>query len=328
MIIKILSHACYLKELLSIELAKLGFSAESVDYDRSLIPQIRDADVLINGLGKLDKSIVDACPKLKLVHQVGIGVDNVDIEYCNSKSIYVANVPHSNHVSVAEHTIFLMIYLAKNVKSAAKGIMGRRVINVLGSELVGKTLLVVGLGATGLEVALRAASLGLKVIAITKHPDEKKRMTKNFARLEEIEGSEKLHCFLNRADFVSIHTPLTVETRGLIRFKEFSSMKPSAFLINVARAGIVDKQELYFALSTGKIAGAGFDVFWDEPADPNDTLLGLDNFVLTPHIAGWTKEFVQKSVSTMCKNISLVSRGDRPQNSVNPLILAELKNRH
>ena len=118
--------------------------------------------MLVNGLGIVDKKMIECCSRVKLVHQMGIGIDNVDLSCCTSKGIYVANVPHSSHVSVAEHTIFLMIYLAKNVKSAEKGIMRRRVVNVLGSELKGKTLTIIGLGATGIEVANRARCLGLK----------------------------------------------------------------------------------------------------------------------------------------------------------------------
>ena len=193
------------KDFLSNELGKLGIAAESVDYDKPLFPQINDADILINGLGTIDKSIIDACPKLKLVHQVGIGFDNVDIDYCTSKSILVANVPHSNHVSVAEHTIFLIIYLAKNIKSAETGLMKRRVINVLGTEVKGKTILIVGMGATGIEVASRAKNLGLKVIAVTKHP-EKHRITEKLDFINEIEGIDKLPDLLPKADFVSIHT--------------------------------------------------------------------------------------------------------------------------
>lgn len=158
MIIKILSYAASLKDLLSDKLNEIGFTAETVDYSQALLPQLKDADVIVNGLGTVDKSIIDACPKLKLVHQVGTGIDNVDVDYCTSKAVFVANVPNTNNVSVAEHTIFLMIYLAKNIKNAGSSLMKRRVINVLGSELHRKTLLIIGLGDTGIEVAKLAKS--------------------------------------------------------------------------------------------------------------------------------------------------------------------------
>jgi D-3-phosphoglycerate dehydrogenase / 2-oxoglutarate reductase len=162
--IMILSYAAGLTEILSGKLKDFGLIAERVDYNKPIMTQITDADVLVNGLGKLNKPIIDACPKLNLIHQVGTGVDNVDIGYCTLKSIYVANIPHVNNVSVAEHTLFLMIYLAKNMKSAGEGIMKRRVFNVLGSELYGKSLTIIGLGATGVEVAKRAKAFGMYIL--------------------------------------------------------------------------------------------------------------------------------------------------------------------
>jgi D-3-phosphoglycerate dehydrogenase / 2-oxoglutarate reductase len=124
-------------------------------------------------LGTVDKSIIDSCPNLKLVHQVGIGIDNVDVKYCTSKSIYVANVPHSNHISVAEHTLFLMLFFSKNMKDAEASLQRRRIINIQGSELKDKNLLVIGLGATGTEVSRLAKCFRMNVIGATKHPDEK-----------------------------------------------------------------------------------------------------------------------------------------------------------
>ena len=318
MIIKILSTSSGFESLLSHKLATIGFRAERVDYEKPLAPQIQDADVLVNGLGVVDKKMIECCSRAKLVHQMGIGIDNVDLGCCTSNGIYVANVPHSNHVSVAEHTIFLMIYLAKNVKSAEKGIMRRRVVNVLGSELKGKTLTIIGLGATGIEVANRARCLGLKILSITKHP-QRKRELPNHIQIDEVRGTDTLQASISQSDFISIHTPLTDETKGLIGSREFDKLKPTALLVNVARAAIVGREDLYAALSKGRIAGAGFDVFWEEPADPNDKLLKLENFVLTPHIAGWTKEFAALSVNVISRNIDLISKGLKPLTAVNSL---------
>jgi D-3-phosphoglycerate dehydrogenase / 2-oxoglutarate reductase len=323
--IMILSYAAGLTEILSGKLKDFGLIAERVDYNKPIMTQITDADVLVNGLGKLNKPIIDACPKLKLIHQVGTGVDNVDIGYCNLKSIYVANIPHVNNVSVAEHTLFLMIYLAKNMKSAGEGIMKRRVFNVLGSELYGKNLTIIGLGATGVEVAKRAKAFGMYITAVTKHPDSKKgRIDKNNNNnnrwnyfINIIQGVEALSDSLIDADYISLHTPLTDETRGLIGAKEINSMKSSAFLINVARAQIVDREELFTSLVNKKIAGAAFDVFWEEPADPNDKLLKLDNFVLTPHLAGWTSESADNATRIIASNINRVLHGEKPTTVVN-----------
>lgn len=323
--IMILSYAAGLTEILSGKLKEFGLAAERVDYNRPILTQITDADVLVNGLGKVNKPIIDACPKLKLVHQVGTGVDNVDIGYCTLKSIYVANIPHINNVSVAEHTLFLMIYLAKNMKSAGEGIMKRRVFNVLGSELYGKKLTIIGLGATGREVAKRAKAFGMYITAVTKHPHSKKGKIDNNNNhnnrwnyfINIIQGVEALSNSLIDADYISIHTPLTDETRGLIGAKEINSMKSSAFLINVARAQIVDREGLFTSLVNKKIAGAAFDVFWEEPADPNDKLLKLDNFVLTPHLAGWTSESADSATRIIASNINRVLHGEKPTTVVN-----------
>jgi D-3-phosphoglycerate dehydrogenase len=316
--IMILSYAAGLTEILSDKLKEFGLAAERIDYNKPILTQITDADVLVNGLGKVNKPIIDACPKLKLVHQVGTGVDNVDIGYCTLKSIYVANIPHINNV-------FLMIYLAKNMKSAGEGIMKRRVFNVLGSELYGKKLTIIGLGATGREVAKRAKAFGMYITAVTKHPDSKKRKIDNNNNhnnrwnyfINIIQGVEALSNSLIDADYISIHTPLTDETRGLIGAKEINSMKSSAFLINVARAQIVDREGLFTSLVNKKIAGAAFDVFWEEPADPNDKLLKLDNFVLTPHLAGWTSESADNATRIIASNINRVLHGEKPTTVVN-----------
>ena len=157
--IKFLTPASALKDNLLSKLVEVGLIAEDVNMNEPILPQLIDTDVLVNGFTKINKSIIDASPKLKMVHQLGIGIDNVDVNYCTSKSIYVANVPLANAVSVAEHTIFLMLYLAKNMKNNANGVtslMTRKEVNILGSELQSKILFIIGLGATGIEVAKRA----------------------------------------------------------------------------------------------------------------------------------------------------------------------------
>ena len=216
--IVITSHAASLKDILSGKLKDLGLSAQTVDYNKPVLAQIANAEILVNGLGKVDKTIIDACPNLKLVHQIGTGIDNVDVDYCTSKSVYVSNVPGINNISVTEHTLFLMIYLAKNMKSAGTSLMKRRVVNILGSELKDKTLLIIGLGATGMEVA------------ITKNPDKynKGRATIvndgndsnntkiNYYFVDDIRSLQRLPESLSQADYISIHTPLTDETLGMI----------------------------------------------------------------------------------------------------------------
>ena len=187
-----LTYAAGLEVDLCSKLEPLGLTAYRVDYNKPIRNQISNSDILINGLGQLDRHIIDFCPKLRLVQQIGTGVDNVDVSYCTSKSIYVANVPHVNNISVAEHTIFLMIYLAKNIKDAEKGIKERRVVNVLGTELYNKTMVIIGLGAIGIEVAKRAKAFGMNVIAVTKRPELRNMVTAIYNTSKNITYSSTL----------------------------------------------------------------------------------------------------------------------------------------
>jgi D-3-phosphoglycerate dehydrogenase len=356
----ILSHGYGLKEILAEELSKIGLQATLVDYKKPILPQISEAEILINGLGKIDKEVIDNCSRLKLVHQIGAGTDKIDIDYCTYKAILVANTPATNNISVAEHTFFLMLFIAKKIKGAGEGLMKGRVQSVLGSEIHGKTLLVIGLGATGTEVARRAAAFGMRVIAVTKflkstledpslssvlvqsYSDPHQRITEtphqatkiesnhkngggvnsdlNLTFVNEIHGTERLLDLIPLADYVSLHTPLTEETRAMIGSRELDLMKRSAYLINVARAQVVDRDSLYATLLNRDIAGAAFDVFWEEPTDPNDRLLKLDNFVLTPHIAGWTAESVRAEAVMIAENLCRLNQGKVlfPLTVVNP----------
>ena len=329
--IKLLTRSPDLNKILISKSNQMGLTDETiVDYKQPLLPQLADAEVIVNGFGNIDKTIVDGCPNLQLVQQTGIGIDNVDVSYCTSKSILVANVPLANSVSVAEHTLFLILYLAKNVKEKDSAnddddddtsdlLFERRVPSTLGSEIQGKMLVIIGLGATGLEVAKRAKSFGMHVIAITKNPSLKKPGGIDKAYfVDNLGGSEILSESLSRTDYVSLHTPLTEETKSMIGAKEFALMKKSAFLVNVARASIVDREALFAALSNNKISGAAFDVFWEEPPDPDDKLLKLRNFILTPHIAGWTIESVDAIARIIVTNLERFARAQVPLTIVNP----------
>jgi D-3-phosphoglycerate dehydrogenase / 2-oxoglutarate reductase len=325
--IKLLTRSCDLNEILLAKLNPMGITGETIDYKRPLLPQIADAEVIVNGFGIIDKSFIDVCPNLQLIQQTGIGIDNVDVRYCTLKSILVANVPLANAVSVAEHTLFLILYLAKNVKEKLSTndnitnnslLFERRLSGTLGSEIQRKVLVIIGLGATGLEVAKRAKSFGMHVIAVTKNPLLKKPRIDKAYFVDNIGGSEILLESISRADYISLHTPLTEETKNMIGAKELALMKKSAYLVNVARAAIVNREELYTVLSNSKIAGAAFDVFWEEPPDPNDKLLKLNNFALTPHIAGWTVDSVDAIARIIATNIERYAQGEIPLTIVNP----------
>jgi D-3-phosphoglycerate dehydrogenase / 2-oxoglutarate reductase len=318
--IKLLTASIDLKEILLKKLREVNLTADVIDSSQSLYPQLQDAEILVNSSAKLDRSLLEAAPNLKMIHQSGIGIDNIDVDYCTKKSIYVANVPLANAVSVAEHTLFLMLFLTKNVKSSDTpniSVMRRRYIDTLGSDLHGKTLTIIGLGATGIEVAKRARAFGMKIFAVTQPPFSRKGIDKTHY-VDNIASPENLLQFLVDADYVSIHTPLSNETRNMIGEKELNFMKKSVYLVNVARAPIVNREALFVALKTRRIAGSAFDVFWNEPpTKDDDKLLQLDNFVLTPHIAGWTNEAMEATARIVSVNIARMSRGELPLTVVN-----------
>lgn len=313
------------KQRIAEKLKHSNLPVEFVNYKESLIPQIQDSEILINSVDRIDKQIINSCPHLKLVQQSGIGVDSIDINYCSEKGIYVANVPMANAISVAEHTFFLILYLCKNIKlnsyssSVNSGSFVRRMPDQMGIELSGKTMLVLGLGVTGIEVAKRAKAFGMKVVAVTKHPYTKSEGGDKKYFADNIYGVEKLLQILPNVDIVSIHTPLNNETENMITKKELDLMKKSAYLVNVARAPVVNHDDLLHSLREKNIAGAAFDVFWHEPADQSDGLLQLDNFLLTPHVAGWTYEAIDSISDIIRINIERMIRGQAPLTLVNRL---------
>lgn len=311
------------KQRIEEKMRKTNIFIDFIKNDEPLIPQIMDAEIIINSFNKIDRNLIDSCPKLKLVQQSGIGVDGIDIDYCTEKDIYVANVPLANAISVAEHTFLLMLYLCKNIKLdplqsvSSTGRFVRREPDKIGFELQGKNLLIIGLGVTGIEVAKRAKAFGMKVTAITKHPFTKTVGGDKKYFVDYLYGIDKLVDVLPKADIVSIHTPLNQETENMIGKKELYLMKNSAYLVNVARAPIVSREALLGSLVNKNIAGAAFDVFWEEPADTDDPLLKLENFVLTPHLAGWTYEAIDSITDIMFMNFERILRGQIPTTLVN-----------
>lgn len=316
-------HNKQVKDLLINKLSASNITIDFIDTNEPLKPQIIEANIIVNGFMQLDKDLIDSCKYLKLVQQIGIGTDGVDINHCSSKGIFVSNVPLANAVSVAEHTLFLILYLSKITKIGLKyNVLDQIEINNrhMGIELKGKNLLIIGLGVTGLEVAKRAKAFGMKIIAVTKHPYTKRIANDNKYFIDSLHGTEKITELIPSADIISIHTPLNKETDNMFDGKKINMMKPTAYLVNVARASIVNKNALYVALTNKRIAGAAFDVFWQEPANSDDNFLKLDNFVLTPHIAGWTFEAIDAITGIIKINIERIIHGQIPFTLVNQKI--------
>ena len=262
-----------------------------VDVKTDLKPEqlkeiIKDYDALIvRSATKVTKEIIAAAAKLKVIGRAGVGLDNVDLEAATQKGIIVMNTPAGNTISTAEHTVSMILSLSRNIAQAnssmKKGEWKRS--KFMGVELYGKMLGIAGFGRIGSEVAKRALSFGMKVLAYDPF------LSKEIAEGLGVEVVE-LKDLLKQADYITVHTPLTEETKHMISTKELALMKKGTRIINCARGGIIDEAALVAAIKEGKIAGAAIDVFEKEPPDADNELLKLDNVVATPHLGASTEE--------------------------------------
>ena len=268
-----------------------------VDVKLGLTPEqlketVKNYDaLLVRGKTRVTREILEAAKGLKLVVRAGVGLDNVDLEAASRLGVKVENTPEATTSSVAELTIGLMLAVARRIPEADRTVKGGGwgKEKFMGLSLKGKTLGIVGLGRIGCEVARVARALGMRVI----YYDVVDRSA--VARELGCEPTASLEELLRQAEIVSIHVPLTPETRHLIGKHELSIMKPNAILVNTSRGAVVDEEALLEALKTGRLAGAGLDVFEEEPPK-NLELLRLPNVVCTPHIGAQTVE-AQKEAS-------------------------------
>ena len=241
--------------------------------------------LIVRSATQVDRALLERAPRLEVVGRAGVGVDNIDVEAATERGIAVLNAPAGNTVSAAELTCALILSVVRRVPSADRSVRagewkrGR----FGGVELRGKTLGLVGAGRIGGEVARRMQAFGMKVVAHDPYLSEER------ARDLEIERVE-LDDVIARADVLSLHVPLTDQTRGMIGDAQLAAMKPTAVLVNVARGGVVDEAALVRALEAGVIAGAALDVFEDEPLPEGSPLRGAANIVLTPHLGASTTE--------------------------------------
>ena len=239
----------------------------------------------------------------------------MDFSYFAQKGIPVAKMPGSTSGNgLAEHALFLMLCVIKNLHDTARCVRSGVFAEYVNDELEGKTLAIIGLGASGSKLARKATGLGMRVIAIDiiDIPDE---------RLKELGvdffgGPADQDRLLKEADYLSLHTPLIPQTRHLINGRALGLMKPTAILINVARGGIVDQEALTDALESGRLRGAGLDVFETEPVDPKHPLLHMDRVVATSHIAGGTTGTSRHRATAALENIDRIAQGHPPLNLV------------
>ncbi|PCJ36621.1 MAG: hydroxyacid dehydrogenase [Cellvibrionales bacterium] len=277
----------------------------------------KDADVLIPAITPLGDAEL-SLPKLKLVQQFGAGLDAVDIPAASQNGVYVANVPAAgtgNAESVAEVAVMLMLTLARQFPKAQQNILDGVVAGPTGWSLKGRTALIVGYGGIGREVARRLSGFEMEVLAVSRSGPKNTEEERAIPLAQHASG-EALHELLPRADFVILAPPLNDDTRGLMAVDEFTLMKATAFIVNVARGGVIDYQALLDALKNKQIMGAGLDVFWQEPVDPSDPLFD-QNVIATPHIGGATDLSFKGIANKVAENIRRMGRSEMPVNCAN-----------
>ena len=258
----------------------------AIGADRDeLIAALGDAvALLVRSATKVDAEMIAAAPMLEVIGRAGVGLDNIDVEAAEARGIVVVNAPDASTISAAEHTMALLLAIARRIPEADASLRAGRWErrDLAGVELYGKTLGILGLGRIGAQVAQRAAAFGMRIIAFDPFvgDDRAEAVGAQLVSLDDV---------LAEADFLTIHAPRSADTEGLIDADALASMKPTARLINVARGGIVDEMALTAAIANGTIAGAALDVFAVEPTTVSP-LFEFPQVVVTPHLGASTYE--------------------------------------
>ena len=277
--------------------------------------EIAGQDGLIIRIGTIDRTVIETSPKLKVIGRPGVGYDNIDMEAATEAGILVVVTPGANTLSVAEHTVAMMMMFSKDIlfcdRELRKGNFQAR-NRYKAFELDKKQLGLVGLGNIGKETARLAAGLGMSVSVYDPVISPGDIEDLGYTPVAELDD------LLQFADIISIHVPLLDSTRNMLGKRELGLMKKCALLVNCSRGGIVDEEALYKALASGEIAGATIDVFSVEPPAEDNKLFALDNVILTPHMAAQTKEAVSRMATRCSEGVLAVLRGERWLHVVNP----------
>ena len=284
-----------------------------------LLEKIRDVDALVTLLTeKVDKELLDSAPNLKIITQYAVGYDNIDVEEATKRGVYITNTPEVLTDATADLAFTLLLTTARRLIEAdqfvrsgewKKSGVGWHPLMLLGYGLKGKTLGIVGLGRIGQAVAKRAKGFGMRVLyySRTRKTEPEKEIGADYVDFETL---------LKKSDFISIHVPLTKKTYHMIGEKELQLMKPNAILVNTARGAIVDTKALVKALKEGWIAGAGLDVFEEEPYYDRELFI-LKNVVLAPHIGSATYEAREGMARLVAENLIAFAKGEIPPNLIN-----------
>ncbi|RDD53579.1 MAG: D-glycerate dehydrogenase [Candidatus Korarchaeota archaeon NZ13-K] len=283
-----------------------------------ILERVKEADALVSLLtDPIDAEVYDAAPRLRIIAQYAVGYDNIDVGEATRRGIYVTNTPGVLTETTADFAFALLMAAARRVVEADRYVREGRwrvawhPMMMLGHDVHGRTLGIVGLGRIGAAMARRAKGFGMRVLYYDsiRREDLERELGVEYVPLERL---------LEESDFVSLHVPLTPETYHLIGEEQLRRMKPTAILVNTSRGKVVDQRALYRALKEGWIAGAGLDVFEQEPIPPDDPLLKLENVVLAPHAASASHETRSRMAEIVAENLIAFKRGEVPPNLVNP----------
>jgi phosphoglycerate dehydrogenase-like enzyme len=297
---------------------KLGevrvYTARGADDEAELIRRIDRAKVAINirAHARFTDGVFAACKQLRMVSIWGTGTDNIDLEAAGRRGVTVTNTPGVNAFAVAEHTVALMLAVARKIPRIDREMREGKWPREMLTQALGKTLGVFGTGKIGARVIAIARALGMEVLAWSARDDEAhvRALGARAASKEEI---------LRTADFITLHLRLTPETRGFLSRRDFTLLKRTAILVNTGRGALVEREALIDAIRQERIAGAGLDVFHDEPVKPNDPVVSLDNVVLSPHNAGQTPEVIRDGLLRAVENIENFLKGEPTDVVVAPL---------
>jgi D-3-phosphoglycerate dehydrogenase len=282
------------------------------DESRPLAPQFLGVEAVIDTGGSVGtRAMYDAAHGARLWQILGTGLDHVDVAYMKTRGFAIANCPGQfSSVGLAECAMMFILMLARRYREAAANFDARVKYRPMGRELEGKILGIIGLGASGQELARRAKGFGMRIHAVDIRPIEPEILGE---LAPEFMGTPAdIDRIVQASDYLSLHLHLTPQTRHTIDARRLAMMKPSSCIINVARGALVDEPALYEALASGRIAGAGLDVFAAEPPDPGLPVYRLPNVVVTPHIAGATDGTARRRASVAAANVDLVVRGHEP----------------
>ena len=253
--------------------------SQGLTGDDDVIEKLKDSDAVIAYGEYYTSKVLDNLPKLKVIARLGVGFDKIDMQSASQNSVAVTITPNGNHQSVAEHAITLMMSLAKSIVKKDTLLRNGEWNGDNNRPIRGQTLGIVGLGRIGRSLATRARGMEMNIIASEPYPDMK-FVDENNIKLVELDH------LLSNSDFVSIHSPLNEETKGMFNKQKLSLMKKSAYLVNTARGGLIVEKDIIDILQNNMIAGAGLDVFEEEPTSHQNPILKLDNVIVSPHMAG------------------------------------------